>query len=179
MKKRNDTGSRYGIRSPNPYPIPTSESDSVSDSDFRIRFRIRFRLPYPNPTPNPYPTSGSGSRFRITALALFLAPLLSAAEVGDHNGDGRVSFADAYLFGTEIEPAPGAADFMDFTRCTEISPKNASALYKLGRSLLKLGKHDEAKRALHWALRAGEGRTGLSEEQQKELRQLLTQINPL
>ena len=50
---------------------------------------------------------------------------LLAAELGDINGDGRVSFADAYLFDewrhtgdADLEPAPGSDEFLGVFDCS-------------------------------------------------------------
>ena len=63
--------------------------------------------------------------FLCGSLGSFASPLLPA-ELGDINGDGRVSFGDAYLLhrwllsGLEVfEPAEGSADFK-FLECTRL-----------------------------------------------------------
>ena len=59
----------------------------------------------------------------LIALCVLNAPI-AAAELGDTNGDGRVSFADAFLL-DRIEPAPGSTDFAGVIDCTPYSEESS------------------------------------------------------
>ena len=70
---------------------------------------------------------------------------LAAADLGDINGDGRVSFADAYLFdewratrNPTLEPRPGSSDFagvFDCTNSTALPDREPGDGFWLGRSM--------------------------------------------
>ena len=68
---------------------------------------------------SPHPRDGSGRWAPIVVAVALASSIASAAETGDFNGDGRVSFADYLWLDDGGETAPGSFDLFEEHWCDE------------------------------------------------------------